>query len=61
MFSFDFARELVRGENASIRRYGEGDYIIWKYVGQAADGRTFRSEQEHTVAIGLYIVMLMFY
>ena len=43
MFSFDFARELVRGENASIRRYGEGDYIIWKYVGQAADGRTFRS------------------
>jgi starch-binding outer membrane protein, SusD/RagB family len=43
MFSFDFARELTRGENASIRRYGEGDYIIWKYVGQAADGRTFRS------------------
>jgi starch-binding outer membrane protein, SusD/RagB family len=43
MFSFDFARELVRGENASIRRYGEGDYIIWKYVGQAADGRSFRS------------------
>ena len=43
MFSFDTSRELIRGENASIRRYGEGDYIIWKYVGQAADGRTFRS------------------
>lgn len=43
MFSFDFARELIRGENASIRRYGEGDYTIWKYVGQSADGRTFRS------------------
>jgi starch-binding outer membrane protein, SusD/RagB family len=43
MFSFDTSRELIRGENASIRRYGEGDYVIWKYVGQAADGRTFRS------------------
>jgi starch-binding outer membrane protein, SusD/RagB family len=43
MFSFDTAWELIRGENASIRRYGESDYIIWKYVGRAADGRTFRS------------------
>jgi starch-binding outer membrane protein, SusD/RagB family len=43
MFSFDTSRELIRGENASIRRYGEGDFVIWKYVGQAADGRTFRS------------------
>ena len=43
MFSFDQAREMVRGENASIRRYGEGNYTIWKYVGRAADGRTFRS------------------
>jgi len=43
LFSFDFATELVRGENASIRKYGEGNYIIWKYVGQSPDGRTFRS------------------
>jgi starch-binding outer membrane protein, SusD/RagB family len=43
MFSFDFAMELVRGENASIRRYSETDFIIWKYVGLAADGRSFRS------------------
>jgi hypothetical protein len=43
MFSFDYARELIRGENASIRRYGADNYIIWKYVGQSPDGRTFRS------------------
>jgi len=43
LFSFEFANELIRGENASIRKYGEGDYIIWKYVGQSPDGRTFRS------------------
>ncbi len=43
LFSFDFALELVRGENVSIRRYSDTDYIIWKYLGQAGDGRTFRS------------------
>lgn len=43
LFSFEFATELVRGENVSIRKYGEGNYIIWKYVGQSPDGRTFRS------------------
>ncbi len=47
LFSFDFALELVRGENASIRRYSETDYIIWKYVGSAADGRTFRSSSNY--------------
>lgn len=43
MFGFEFARELIRGENASIRKYGEGDFIIWKFVGRSPDGRTFRS------------------
>ncbi|HDR50043.1 MAG TPA: RagB/SusD family nutrient uptake outer membrane protein [Mariniphaga anaerophila] len=43
LFSFDFARELIRGENASIRRYGDNDFVIWKYIGRSADGRTFRS------------------
>jgi starch-binding outer membrane protein, SusD/RagB family len=42
LFSFDFARELIRGENNSIRRYGDGDFIIWKYVGRAGDGKSFR-------------------
>ncbi len=46
MFSFEFASELVRGEDSSIRKYGEDDFIIWKYVGQAPDGQTARSGAE---------------
>jgi hypothetical protein len=37
------AKEIFRGEDASIKKYGEGDYIIWKYVGLAPDGRSSRS------------------
>jgi hypothetical protein len=37
------ARELYRGEDAAIKKYGENDYIIWKYVGRAPDGKTVRS------------------
>ncbi len=36
------ARELYRGEDASIKRYGEDEYIIWKYVGLAGDGTSTR-------------------
>jgi hypothetical protein len=43
LLSFEFASELVRGEDASIRKYGEDDFIIWKYVGQAPDGQSERS------------------
>ena len=43
LLSFEFASELVRGEDASIRKYGEDDFIIWKYVGQAPDGQSARS------------------
>ncbi len=43
MLSFEFASELVRGEDASIRKYGEDDFIIWKYVGQAPDGQSARA------------------
>ena len=43
MFSFEFASELVRGEDVSIRKYGEDDFIVWKYVGQAPDGQSARS------------------
>jgi len=43
MLSFEFASELVRGEDATMRKYGEDDFIIWKYVGQAPDGQSARS------------------
>lgn len=43
MFGFEYASELVRGEESSIKKYGEDDFIIWKYVGQAPDGQSFRS------------------
>lgn len=46
LFSFNTAREFIRGENNSIRKYSEGDYIIWKYVGRAGDGKSFRSGNE---------------
>lgn len=46
MLSFKYASELVRGEDASIRKYGEDDFIIWKYVGQAPDGQSERSGSE---------------
>jgi hypothetical protein len=39
----EFSSELYRGEDASIKKYVEGDYIIWKYVGRAPDGTTTRS------------------
>lgn len=43
MLGFEFSSELVRGEDSGIRKYGEDDFIIWKYVGQAPDGQTARS------------------
>ncbi len=46
MFSFEYSRELIRGENNSIRKWSEGDYVIWKYVGRAGDGKSFRAGNE---------------
>ena len=46
LLSFEFASELVRGEDAAIRKYGEDDFIIWKYVGQAPDGKSARAGSE---------------
>lgn len=46
LFTFGFAREFIRGENNSIRKYSDGDYIIWKYVGRAGDGKSFRGGNE---------------
>ncbi|TVR69683.1 MAG: RagB/SusD family nutrient uptake outer membrane protein [Marinilabiliales bacterium] len=42
MFGRRYARELYRGEDASIKRYGEDEFIIWKYVGLAGDGTSTR-------------------
>ena len=43
MFAHEFSFELLRGEDASIAKIGENNYIIWKYVGRAPDGQSFRS------------------
>ncbi len=46
MFAFEFSFELIRGEDATIAKIGENNYIIWKYVGRAPDGQSFRSGSE---------------
>src|SRR4030042_5640180 len=38
-----YTRELYRGEDVSIKKYGEDEFIIWKYVGRAPDGATIRT------------------
>lgn len=43
IFGKKYTRELYRGEDASIKKYSESDFIIWKYVGRAPDGETERS------------------
>jgi len=45
-FAKEGAPELRRGEDASIKKWGENDYVIWKYVGMAPDGKTTRSGSE---------------
>ena len=42
-FAKEYAKELVRGEDASIAKRGEDDYIIWKYLGRSNDGATERT------------------
>ena len=42
-FAKEFAIELTRGEDASIKKYGEDEFVIWKYVGRAPDGKTTRT------------------
>lgn len=44
MFSFDYGySEIKRGLDNSIAKFGEDNYGIWKYVGQANNGITQRS------------------
>jgi len=50
MFAKEYTSELVRGEGITIRKEGEGDYIIWKYVGRSPDGETARPSSEQTSA-----------
>jgi len=63
VFAKEFTRELYRGEDASVRKHGENDFTIWKYVGRAPDGNTTRpgSEQRscNWVVYRLADVMLM--
>lgn len=42
MFGKLNARELYRGEDVSIKKYSDTEFIIWKYVGRSGDGRTER-------------------
>lgn len=46
MFGKLYTRELYRGEDVSIKKYGEDEFIIWKYVGRAPDGVSFRPGTE---------------
>jgi starch-binding outer membrane protein, SusD/RagB family len=41
MFAIKYANELYRGEKASITKWSENDYGIWKYIG-SPDGETTR-------------------
>ncbi|MCF8226840.1 MAG: RagB/SusD family nutrient uptake outer membrane protein [Bacteroidales bacterium] len=52
IFSFESetSAEKVRGEDTSIKKEGEDNYIIWKYVGRAPDGETERANTESTSA-----------
>jgi starch-binding outer membrane protein, SusD/RagB family len=43
MFGREYTAELVRGEDVTIDKIGDDNYIIWKYLGQAPDGQTQRS------------------
>jgi hypothetical protein len=51
LFAFDYdSEERKRGEETSIAKYSEGEYIIWKYVGADGDGQTVRSGTQQNSA-----------
>lgn len=43
IFARKYTVELVRGEDLSITKLSEDNYLIWKYAGRAPDGKTQRS------------------
>jgi hypothetical protein len=63
LFAKEYARELYRGEDSSIKKYGDEDFIIWKYVGRAGDGTSTRAGFEqyscNWIVYRLADVMLM--
>ena len=48
LFARKYAVELTRGEDASITKLSEDDYLIWKYVGRAPDGKTERTSADQS-------------
>lgn len=50
LFGRKYALELTRGEGASIALLGQDQYLIWKYIGMAPDGKTERSGTEKNSA-----------
>lgn len=48
LFARKYSVELTRGEDASITKLSEDDYLIWKYVGRAPDGKTERIGAEQS-------------
>jgi hypothetical protein len=42
LFARKYTSELTRGEDASITQLSQDNYLIWKYVGFAPDGKTER-------------------
>ncbi len=64
MFAVEYASiEVVRGEDATIKKYGDDDYIVWKYVGRLPDGQSTRSgadaQSANWIVYRLADVMLM--
>lgn len=49
-FSLLYTEEPTRGEGATISRNSETDFTIWKYIGAAPDGLTYRSSLYQTTA-----------
>ena len=50
MFARKYVTEPFRGEDITIKRNSETDYLIWKYVGAAPDGRTTRNSVDQYAA-----------
>lgn len=46
MFAHDYSPEMLRGEDATIAKISENNFVIWKFVGQAPDGQSARSGSE---------------
>jgi hypothetical protein len=46
LFAKKSSVEVTRGEDASIAKLSEDNYLIWKYVGSQPDSKTVRSSME---------------